>query len=83
MSDFYKYKVGDIIYLKDSEKHTLGRADIYTGIILSVNMHKDWWGGGYYKVYWSEEPFTKGDNAISIGSVIQWKDNKEAEIYEI
>ena len=84
MSDFYKYKVGDIIYLKDTEKHTLGRADVYTGIILSVNMHKDWWGGGYYDFIWTPEIYDpSGFHRLSFQQIVDWNSRKEAEVYPI
>jgi len=62
-----RYNIGNLILVDESY-----------AVILGLEDRDNWWGGGFYNVYWlTEESFME----LSYQQLERWLSNKEAQVF--
>lgn len=69
-----KHKVPEYELLKQSDLvvyRDVGETSI--GIVLSLNANNDWWGGGYYNVFWNDGEKSVYEREVAYEEMHRWK----------
>ena len=72
-----QYNIGDLILMRSNYPNK----PLHRGIIIFCCDNRDWWGGGYYTVFWGETVDKSGTTGnVSYKKLNEWVHLQEAKV---